>query len=156
MVSSQLAPILSEEQLSRIGIRTMGQRVRMMNAAQAMISVGQNVNENIVEEPDEDDDVGGVEGEENVEGQEEEHDVEGGEGEEDNEGREAEGVEEEEEGAVAPFEYEIVTKTTTTGKKTHVIYVGDNKYLSRGIKKNGQAFFYCNFVSVHHKCTSSF
>ena len=36
MVSSQLAPILSEEQLSRIGIRTMGQRVRMMNAAQAM------------------------------------------------------------------------------------------------------------------------
>ena len=149
---------LSEEQLSRIGIRTMGQRVRMMNAAQAMISVGQNVNENIVEEPEEDDDVGGVEGEENVEGQEEEHDVEGGEGEgeEDNEGREAEGVEEEEEGAVAPFEYEIVTKTTTTGKKTHVIYVGDNKYLSRGIKKNGQAFFYCNFVSVHHKCTSSF
>ena len=145
---------LSEEQLSRIGIRTMGQRVRMMNAAQAMISVGQNVNENIVEEPEEDDDVGGVEGEENVEGQEEEHDVEGGEGEEDNEGREAEGVEEEEEGAVAPFEYEIVTKTTTTGKKTHVIYVGDNKYLS--IKKNGQAFFYCNFVSVHHKCTSSF
>ena len=70
--------------------------------------------------------------------------------------REAEGGEEEEEGAVAPFEYEIVTKTTTTGKKTHVIYVGDNKYLSRGIKKNGQAFFYCNFVSVHHKCTSSF
>ena len=62
---------LSEEQLSRIGIRTMGQRVRMMNAAQAMISVGQNVNENIVEEPEEDDDVGGVEGEENVEGQEE-------------------------------------------------------------------------------------
>ena len=50
----------------------------MMNAAQAMISVGQNVNENIVEEPEEDDDVGGVEGEENVEGQEEEHDVEGG------------------------------------------------------------------------------
>ena len=45
---------LSEEQLSRIGIRTMGQRVRMMNAAQAMISVGQNVNENIVEEPEED------------------------------------------------------------------------------------------------------
>ena len=57
MVSSQLAPILSEEQLSRIGIRTMGQRVRMMNAAQAMISVGQNVNENIVEEPEEDDDL---------------------------------------------------------------------------------------------------
>ena len=57
---------------------------------------------------------------------------------------------------MAPFEYEIVTKTTTTGKKTHVIYVGDNKYLSRGIKKNGQSFFYCNFVSVHHKCTSSF
>ena len=59
---------LSEEQLSRIGIRTMGERVRMMNAAQqAMVtSVGQSVNENIVEdqpeEREEQDDVGGVEG----------------------------------------------------------------------------------------------
>ena len=60
------------------------------------------------------------------------------------------------EGTEDPFEFEIVTKTTSTGKKTHHIFVGENKYLSRGIKKNGQAWFYCNFVSVHHKCTSSF
>ena len=83
--------------------------------------------------------------EDNVEGGE----VEDGKGEEDVEGGEEEGGEEEDD-VEAPFEYEIVTKTTITGKKTHVIYVGDNKYLSRGIKKNGRAFFYCNFVSVHH------
>ena len=65
-------------------------------------------------------------------------------------------AEDEDEGTEDPFEFEIVTKTTSTGKKTHHIFVGENKYLSRGIKKNGQAWFYCNFVSVHHKCTSSF
>ena len=159
---------LSEEQLSRIGIRTMGQRVRIINAAQQAMAasrLGQNVIENVVEDQpevaggEEQEYVDGVEGEEDVEGLEEEGDVEGGEAEEDIEDGEAEDGEEEED-AEAPFEYEIVTKTTTTGKKTHVIYVanivGDNKYKSRGIKKNGQAFFYCNFVSVHHKCTSSF
>ena len=142
----------------------MGQRVRIINAAQQAMAasrLGQNVIENVVEDQpevaggEEQEYVDGVEGEEDVEGLEEEGDVEGGEVEEDVEDGEAEDGEEEED-AEAPFEYEIVTKTTTTGKKTHVIYVGDNKYLSRGIKKNGQAFFYCNFVSVHHKCTSSF
>ena len=54
------------------------------------------------------------------------------------------------------IEFEIVTKATSTGRKTHHIFVGEHKYLSRGIKKKGQAWFYCNFVSVHHKCTSSF
>ena len=52
--------------------------------------------------------------------------------------------------------FELVAKATTTGKRTHMFNVGDNRYLSRGIKKNGQCWFYCNFVSVHHKCTSSF
>ena len=134
---------LSEEQLSRIGIRTMGQRVRIVNAAQQAMAasrLGQNVIENVVEDQpevaggEEQEYVDGVEGEEDVEGLEEEGDVEGGEAEEDVEDGEAEDGEEEED-AEAPFEYEIVTKTTTTGKKTHVIYVGDNKYLSRGIKK---------------------
>ena len=44
---------LSEEQLSRIGIRTMGQRVRIINAAQQAIAasrLGQNVIENVVED----------------------------------------------------------------------------------------------------------
>ena len=154
---------LSEEQLSRIGIRTMGQRVRIINAAQQAMAASQTVIENVVEDQPEVDGreeqeyVDGVEGEEDVEGLEEEGGVEGGEVEDDVEGGEADAGEEEEDAeAEAPFEYEIVTKTTTTGRKTHVIFVGDNKYLSRGIKKNGQAFFYCNFVSVHHKCTSSF
>ena len=125
----------------------MGQRVRIVNAAQQAMAasrLGQNVIENIVEDQhevaggEEQDYVDGVEGEEDIEGLEEEGDVEGGEAEENNEGVEAEenneGGEaeagEEEEDAEAPFEYDIVTKTTTTGKKTHVIYVGDNKYLS--------------------------
>ena len=37
------------------------------------------------------------------------------------------------EGTKDPFEFEIVTKTTSTGRKTHHIFVGEHKYLSRGI-----------------------
>ena len=79
---------LSEEQLSRIGIRTMGQRVRIINAAQQAMAasrLGQNVIENVVEDQpevaggEEQEYVDGVEGEEDVEGLEEEGDVEGGE-----------------------------------------------------------------------------
>ena len=72
---------LSEEQLSRIGIRTMGQRVRIINAAQQAMAasrLGQNVIENVVEDQPEvaggekQEYVDGVEGEEDVEGLEEE------------------------------------------------------------------------------------
>ena len=170
---------LSEEQLSRIGVRTMGQRIRILNAARdasASSEVNQNqgdeLSENSEEEGEEEEegpasdedegeeeegqDIGDdsegeeedVEEEPNNEDVEEDDDQEG-----DVHGEVGEESEEEEE---QPFEYEIVTKTTNTGKKTHVIYVGENKYLSKGIKKNGQSYFYCNYVSVHHKCTSTF
>ena len=142
---------LSEEQLSRIGVRTMGQRVRILNAARDALAASDQV-ENVIENQSvglsESIDEEGEEEESEGEVDEEEVDEDGEE-----EGEVLEDDEEEEEDAV---QFELVAKTTTTGKRTHIFNVGDNKYLSRGIKKNGQCFFYCNFISVHHKCTSSF
>ena len=49
-------------------------------------------------------------------------------------------------------QFQLIAKTTTTGKKSHIFKVGNYKYLGRGIKKNGLSFFYCN----HPGCTSFF
>ena len=49
-------------------------------------------------------------------------------------------------------QFQLIAKTTTTGKKLHIFKVGNYKYLGRGIKKNGLSFFYCN----HPGCTSFF
>ena len=151
-IDLQVLAQLKEEQLSSIGIRTMGQRIRIMNAAQDALA--NSVNGQSVR--------GQSENGSSVNGEVQEAETEEGTSSLERSKQGYVGVqdettaEDEDEGTEDPFEFEIVTKTTSTGKKTHHIFVGENKYLSRGIKKNGQAWFYCNFVSVHHKCTSSF
>ena len=40
---------LSEEQLSRMGVRTMGQRVRILNAAKEALAASDQVEENVIE-----------------------------------------------------------------------------------------------------------
>ena len=39
-------------------------------------------------------------------------------------------------------QFQLIAKTTTTGKKSHIFKVGNYKYLGRGIKENGLSFFY--------------
>ena len=41
-------------------------------------------------------------------------------------------------------QFQLIAKTTTTGKKSHIFKVGNYKYLGRGLKENGLSFFYCN------------
>ena len=190
-IDLQVLAQLKEEQLSRIGIRTMGQRIRIMNAAQDALANsvngqsvrgqsenGSSVNGEVQEAETEEgtsslerSKQGYVGVQDEITAEDEDQGTEDGVEEAGTEEgtsslvRSKQGyvgvqdettAEDEDEGTEDPFEFEIVTKTTSTGKKTHHIFVGENKYLSRGIKKNGQAWFYCNFVSVHHKCTSSF
>ena len=176
-IDLQVLAQLKEEQLSRIGIRTMGQRIRIMNAAQDALANsvngqsvrgqsenGSSVNGEVQEAETEEgtsslerSKQGSVGVQDEITAEDEDQGTEDGVEEAGYVGVQDETTaEDEDEGTEDPFEFEIVTKTTSTGKKTHHIFVGENKYLSWGIKKNGQAWFYCNFVSVHHKCTSSF
>ena len=127
---------LSEEQLSRMGVRTMGQRIRILNAAKDALAASDQVEQNVIES------VG--QSENSDEGEEEELEGEDidEEGDDEDEGEEealeGELEDEEDEDGV---QFELVAKTTTTGKRTHMFNVGDNRYLGRGIKKNGQCFF---------------
>ena len=40
---------LSEEQLSRMGVRTMGQRIRILNAAKDALAASDQVEQNVIE-----------------------------------------------------------------------------------------------------------
>ena len=135
---------LSEEQLSRMGVRTMGQRVRILNAAKDALAASDQVEQNVIESvglSENSDEEGEEEALEEEEGEEQGDEDEG---EEEEEALEGELEDEEEEGV----QFELVAKITTTGKRTHMFNVGDNRYLGRGIKKNGQCWFYCNRQNV--------
>ena len=144
---------LSEEQLARIGVNTMGQRMRLLSAAREAIighelgSATVNVDKGVEESGGSDD---GEEEEDGGEEEEEEMELGGA----DLEGEVGESDEEAEERVQERFEMDL--KVTSTGKRTHAFTVGENRFYSKGIKKSGASYFYCNYIAGKERCTSSF
>ena len=134
----------------------MGQRMRLLSAAREAIIGHELLGGETVydEEPIEGVEEGSDDGEEEEDdGEEEEEEEE----EEENGGdleEEGDSDEEEEEREQERFELEL--KVTSTGKRTHAFTVGENRYYSKGIKKSGASYFYCNYNYGKDKCTSSF
>ena len=145
---------LSEEQLSRIGVRTMGQRMRLLSAAREAIKVthteddGEGEVEEGVNEDGEEEEAGG-DGAEGEVGEEAEHEGAGGANEEEDGG----GVDEETAEEENQERFELDLKVTSTGKQTHAF---TNRFYSKGIKKSGASYFYCNYISGKERCTSRF
>ena len=50
--------------------------------------------------------------------------------------------------------FELDLKFTSTGKRTHAFTIGENRFYSKGIKKSGASYFYCNYISGKERCTS--
>ena len=148
---------LSEEQLSRIGVRTMGQRMRLLSAAREAIKVthteddGEGEVEEGVNEDGEEEEAGG-DGAEGEVGEEAEHEGAGGANEEEDGG----GVDEETAEEENQERFELDLKVTSTGKRTHAFTIGENRFYSKGIKKSGASYFYCNYISGKERCTSRF
>ena len=141
---------MTEEQLQRLGVRRMGQRMRLLAAARNAFS-----NE---EEDDRGDSVDISQPE--TENDNENHDLPEANENAINQGATEDIIHSQQQQTTTTTEvteseevqFQLIAKTTTTGKKSHIFKVGNYKYLGRGIKKNGLSFFYCN----HPGCTSFF
>ena len=152
---------LSEEQLSRIGVKTMGQRMRLLSAARNAI-LGDALESETVN--GEEEHLENIEVEEESEGSADGEEEEHGGGEEEDDGDELveehggdlEGESDDEAGERVRERFELDLKVTSTGKRTHAFTVGENRYYSKGIKKSGASYFYCNYLSGKERCTSSF
>ena len=141
---------MTEEQLQQLGVRRMGQRMRLLAAARNAFS-----NE---EEDDRGDSVDISQPE--TENDNENHDLPEANENAINQGATEDIIHSQQQQTTTTTEvteseevqFQLIAKTTTTGKKLHIFKVGNYKYLGRGIKENGLSFFYCN----HPGCTSFF
>ena len=127
---------LSEEQLSRIGVKTMGQRMRLLSAARNAI-LGDALESETVN--GEEEHLENIEVEEESEGSADGEEEEHGGGEEEDDGDELveehggdlEGESDDEAGERVRERFELDLKVTSTGKRTHAFTVGENRYYSR-------------------------
>ena len=94
----------------------------------------------------------GGDGAEGEVGEEAEHEGAGGANEEEDGG----GVDEETAEEENQERFELDLKVTSTGKRTHAFTIGENRFYSKGIKKSGASYFYCNYISGKERCTSRF